>query len=208
MRSNPNARFLTVVLGITTGFACGRAGDTPSEDVDVVLEDAAFIAALAEGEGEALEDVPDGDATDIADELLDDHDAEAPDVLWDCSLGAVKRRVRAAYDSDGDGRLNDEERVALRQDMGEGPQARRVRRWARHHRLGRLMWIYDADESRSLSDEEREELRQDLEMRCLHRQARLLQEFDDGDGTLDETELQTAHDALRRTRPRAAPGDL
>lgn len=203
MKRNNTAIFLSMALIATMGASCGTSEDAV-DDADVDLEDAAFMAALAADEGETLDDVPDGDPLDAADEVLDDGDSLAPETLWDCSLEAFKHRVRDAYDTDGDGRLSDEERGALREDMGGGTRARRLHRWARHHRLRRLRWIYDADDSRSLSPEERQELREDLEMRCLNRQAWLLAQFDaDDSGTLDETELQAAHEALReRARAR------
>lgn len=170
-------------------FACAEEGTS-----DALVEDATFMSALSEGDGEALTDVPSGDESLAAEEAASDSQANEARVSSDCSLSALRQNVIDTYDIDGDGELSEEERAELAQDFGQAP--RRWKRFARHHRFKRLAWVYDADQSGDLSDAERQELRNDLEQRCLNRKAQLLANFDaDQDGTLSEAEWQAARDA-------------
>lgn len=180
------------VLGLA---ACGSAEEAEFE----LLEDAAMIAALSDGDGEALESADvEGSTANAAAESADEAGANAEDTTYepDCSLNRFRQRVVEKYDDDGDGRLNEAERATLAEEMGT--PGRRFRRFVRHHRRNRLQWVYDADGDGALSAEERAELRNDLEQRCINRKAFLLQRYDANDnGVMDPDEWKAAHADLR-----------
>ncbi len=174
------------LFGLT---ACG-------EDTDSLLDNAAAISALSQGEGEALEEAPAGDIDAGAAEDADESMEEEGVLAQDCSFAAMRAQVRDTYDADGDGELSDEERAKLQEDFGQSP--RRRLRWARHHRFNRVKWIYDADGSGDLDDDERAQLRADLNARCENRMAYLLENFDaDDNGELDEAEWTAVREELR-----------
>jgi Ca2+-binding EF-hand superfamily protein len=186
---------IPMVLGLA---ACG------DDSIDTLLDDAASSAALSQGEGEALEGVPGDNVADGAvEETAGEELMENSLLANDCSFEAMRQNVIDSYDENGDGKLDETERAALREELGDQPRRRRVR-WARHHRLARLRWIYDVDGSGDLDEAERAERRADLEARCEARLAYLLENFDaDGDGELNEEEWAAVHQALvERVRER------
>lgn len=196
---------LPLMLGC--GNSAGSASDDSGSAASELMEDAAFSAALSDGDGEDL-----GASLASFEPLLAAGEEGVAITLEvdggfarDCSLSSFEARVLEEYDIDGDGELDSEERSALREEFG--PQPVRRHRFARHHRHARLRWIYDDDDSGSLDDAEREELRGDLEERCENRQAYLLATYDaDESGSLDEEEWAQAHEDLlaRRAALRAA----
>lgn len=110
--------------------------------------------------------------------------------------------IMMAYDIDGDGQLNEAERMTLSDDLVTGCEAQHAR----------ILEEFDSDESGDLDEDElslaREALnahrqaRRDLhqERREAHRAA-TLEEFDaDGDGELSRRERRAAHEAKRAQR--------
>ena len=129
-----------------------------------------------------------------------EEDPDAPPLFHECDPDGFHAELFEDYDADESGALDGAEpddvleqgrRYALiagRDDM-ERRQAE-----MRMHMLG---LIYDTDESGDLSDAEKSVLFEDFTVRCDTLNAMLLADFDaDGDGTLSESELQTAADTL------------
>ena len=181
------------------GTACS---ETPPDggETETLIEDAMAAAALADGEGEDLSDsLATLDLDGAAEEDVIYEDIDDGDYAASCRLGQFRAKVVAEYDLDGDGELDEDERLALRDDF-QAPPFRRVAH-ARVHRVKRLAWIYDMDDSRDLDEDERATLRADLEARCDARQAWLLDRYDaDDSGDLDADEWQAARDDLRERR--------
>jgi len=175
-----------------------------------MVDDASALAALADGDGAdlglAMPAFAEFGIDAAADEDIDFELAgEAAGFVPDCRFVEFRRRVIGEYDSDDDGRLSRDERLALRDDFSPRPLRRRPH--ARFHKRDRLRWIYDADDSGRLDAAERNNLRMDLELRCMNRRTRLIGEYDvDNDGELDEGEWSTAIEALvtRRAQRREA----
>lgn len=200
-----------IFKGTVSGLACmalsacgSPTDDLSSASADNVLDEAVYLAALSEGDGDDLQDVPEGAPEEVATEALDDNlpATAAPDMQWNCSLGAVRSRVLASYDSDGNGQLSATERASLKEDLGYGKapgQRVRIHRAMHPNRLRRLSWVYDIDGSGDLNAAERQELQNDLEARCQNRQARMLEKFDaDTSGELETAELQAAREAVHQ----------
>jgi len=89
------------------------------------------------------------------------------------------KKMRAEYDADGDGKLNDEERQAMRQAMRE--------RWRK-----RALEEYDKNGDGELSEEERQAMRRDRGDRAGERMKELaVKHFDtDSDGEIGEAERE------------------
>jgi Ca2+-binding EF-hand superfamily protein len=198
MRVTPIMLACAVLLGLT---ACGEDSQLGVPvDESALIEDAAFSAALNDGDGEDLVLA----SFDVPMELAAEEDVESDldtdaDYAPDCSLDGLKARIREHYDQDRDGRLSRREFSALRAQFAERPSRRH--RFARHHRITRLRWIYDADDSRDLDEAELDEMRADLELRCFNREVYLIETYDEnGDGELDEDEWALAVDDLRARR--------
>jgi Ca2+-binding EF-hand superfamily protein len=198
MRTTPIMLACAVLLGLT---ACGEDSQLGVPvDESALIEDAAFSAALNDGDGEDLVLA----SFDVPMELAAEEDVESDldtdaDYAPDCSLDGLKARIREHYDQDRDGRLSRREFSALRAQFAERPSRRH--RFARHHRITRLRWIYDADDSRDLDEAELDEMRADLELRCFNREVYLIETYDEnGDGELDEDEWALAVDDLRARR--------
>lgn len=178
---------LALPLGLA---ACGEEG------VSVDAEDTAGAAqALIDG-GDTLEGA--GEGAEGAD---DEAALEEADPAASCEPGALRARVLARYDEDGDGRLSDEERQAIRDDVEGRPVLERT--LARHRALRRavlhrLRFVYDANDDGHLDDSERLTLRDDLIARCEVRRAQILERYDlDGSGDLDEAERTELREDVR-----------
>lgn len=175
---------LAAAASFVGALSCGE------DDTELLLDDATMVAALTEGEGESLDGAPSGEVEAAAEEELSGESGEA-NLSQACGFDALREQVRASYDVDGDGQLDESERQALAADLGEQQQQRQ--RWARQHRLQRLQWLYDADNSGALSEQERQQARADLDERCANRQAYLRERFDaDSDGVLSAGEWEAA----------------
>ncbi len=205
-------RNLSILLLLPLGLAlsiggtgCTEASNAAGPSADLI-DDAAAMAALADGDGEDLSTAM--AAMSMDDAVMEDVDVELleeDDMARACRFIDFRRRVIAEYDTDEDGELDRDERYALRDDLAAPPF--RLRKHGRHYRLKRLKWIYDADDSGALDPAERDELRGDLELRCMNREAWLIERYDEnGDGELDDDEFGDAVDALveRRQTRRAA----
>ncbi|HEV8255205.1 MAG TPA: EF-hand domain-containing protein [Vicinamibacteria bacterium] len=101
--------------------------------------------------------------------------------------GMDRARLMEKYDTNKDGKLDDQERAALRQDM----EARRAqhRQW--------LLEKYDANHDGKLDEQERAAMRAD---RKAHREE-FLKRFDtDGDGKLSQSEREAMRAQLRQEK--------
>ncbi len=99
---------------------------------------------------------------------------------------ARRREWMSRFDTDGDGRISEAEREAMRAEM----IARRE-----EFMLRRMTARFDADGDGVLSDDERAEAEAELAVRRAEQRARMLERFDtDGDGTLSDRERQTMRD--------------
>ena len=178
-------------------LACAPTADEAAEGL---IEDAAFSAALADGDGELLElGGLDADVEDLAEEDVDIELDAGDGFARECSVGAFRQRVIEEYDGDGSGRLELAELRVLREEFG--PRPLRRHRYARHWRIARLHWIYDADDSGLLDASELARMRADLEARCENRREYLLATYDaDESGDLDEAEWAEAQADLRERR--------
>ncbi len=190
-------RMLLAVAALPLLAACAPTAD---EEVDGLIEDAAFSAALADGDGELLEiGGLEADVEDLADEDVEiELDAGAA-FARECSIAGFRERVVRHYDVDASGRLERDEVRVLRNDFGPRPERRH--RFARHWRISRLHWIYDVDDSGLLDEDELAAMRADLEERCENRREYLLATYDlDASGDLDEEEWAEAVADLRERR--------
>ncbi len=197
---------LLLPLGLALVLAGTGCGDTTDPVVGLV-DDAAVMAAISDGDGEDLSaSLASLDFDAAVEEDVDVELVEGEELMArECRLVDFRRRVIDEYDVDEDGGLDRDERHALRDDFAVRPFRRRIH--ARFHGLVRLKWIYDADDSGHLDGEEREALHADLELRCMNREAWLLETYDeDGNGELDEDEWSAAIEdvAARRQERREA----
>jgi len=187
---------LYALLGIAALALWSLTGCGTNMDTEALIEEATYTEALSEGDGEGLDGVPEGDEDGVVDEEAEASVDDEAQLSETCSLEALRARVMARYDRNGDGRLGPAERAALAEDLGPYPRARY--RWARHFRLQRMKWVYDANEDGVLDEAERAALRGDLEARCEARRAALLEHFDaDQSGALEASEWAAAREALR-----------
>lgn len=191
-------RNYTIALAALLGLSLAACAD----DLDLTIEDATYVAALSEGEGEPVDGAPAGDLDEGAQEDIEEQLETDGNVSAACSFQEMRQHVVQAYDENGDGQLDGAEGEQLREDMGVSMDKRQTlgerRRFARQHRLMRIKWIYDADESGDLSEQERKQLREDLEARCENRMEYLLENFDaDESGELSEDEWEAVRTELR-----------
>lgn len=113
-----------------------------------------------------------------------------------------REEMRQKYDKDGDGKLSEEERAALREDM----EKRHGKRGGERPSREEITEKYDADGDGELSEEERAALREDMEKRHGKRSPReeIMEKFDtDGDGELSDDEraaMRKAFEERRRER--------
>ena len=177
-----------VIVGVVAcgAVACGDLNETLTLD-----------EATAES---MLEQTPGAEPSEL--DAASNAEEQAFSGLNECRWEPTRSRLLERFDSDGDGRLSDAERVELRESLEElPPHKRRQIRYALGRRMARLKllkWVYDADVSQSLDEDEKALLRADLEERCSQRASMMLEHFDeDGDGTLSDEELEMARDARR-----------
>lgn len=112
------------------------------------------------------------------------------DPMRGCDARADHEALWARADIDGSGKLDNDEQDETVREHGRPP---------RHFHM--LRWVYDTDDSGELDDAERAVLLEDHTARCDALQARLLAEFDaDGNGTLDDAELEAAEAAREAAR--------
>jgi hypothetical protein len=187
---------LLMPLGLALALGSLGCVDGAAEPDATLLDDATALAALTDGDGEDLSAaLATLDLDDAVEEDLDVTLMEEDDMARECRFVDFRRKVVAEYDVDGDGGLDVDERRALRDDFAPRPLRRRLH--ALFHGLVRLEWIYDADDSRHLDGEERDALRADLELRCMNREAWLLETYDeDGNGELSDEEWSAAVEDL------------
>lgn len=103
------------------------------------------------------------------------------------------------FDIDGDGKISDEERDAMREEM----RARRD-----EFMLRRMTSRFDADGDGELNEAERIEAEAELAVQQAERQARMIERFDtDGDGRLSDAESQAARESFGRGRGPGGGGD-
>jgi hypothetical protein len=117
-----------------------------------------------------------------------------------CDFGAVKRRILARYDANGDGQLGPAERQALRDDLQAVTHRPLAVRFAIRHRvfvIKRVRWAFDENDDGMLSPDERTAMIDAMQARCERLHAQVLARFDaNGDGTLDATERAAAKAAF------------
>lgn len=174
--------------------ACG--GEVDQLDAE---DTAAAAQALIDG-GDTLEGA--GDDGVAGEDTPDDEAAlEEADPAGSCEPGALRARVIARYDADGDGELSDDERQDLRDDVEGHPLLRRAierHRLVRRAVLHRLRFVYDANDDGRLDETERQTLKDDLIARCEARRAQILERYDvDGSGDLSDAEKDQLKSDLR-----------
>ncbi|MCK6544620.1 calcium-binding protein [Myxococcota bacterium] len=190
-------------------LACGGT----ETDEEGLVDESAALALTTEDDGmddgtsDALAGMGDDEAADAADERIDSTLGSGPtESALVCDFSAMRDAVIARFDANGDGVLDQTERAALRDELGD----RRVRRVLRHRLMGhdvrpryhvfaRVRWAFDVDGDGQLSPAERADMITALEARCERRRAAFLERFDaNGDGQLSRVELVAAHAALRQ----------
>lgn len=183
-----------------------------------VAEGAAYLS-VSEDDGSDMgaEGLVDDDNATVIEELADEESEALPEpdsveAPTPCSFDALRARVTEGYDADGDGRLNQEERRALRADIedraGHHPRLARLVKVRRHVRFHLLRWAFDENNDRVLDELERQTLVDALESRCVARRAAILEAFDaNGNGQLDPDERMAAREA-RRARLAAHRADI
>ncbi len=164
--------------------ACGGAID------QLDAEDTAAAAQALIDSGDGLEGADDGEGGETTPD--DETAMEEADPAGSCEPGALRARVVARYDADGDGTLSEEERQDLRDDVEGLPVLRRAlerHRVLRRAVLHRLRFVYDANDDGRLDETERQTLKDDLIARCEARRAQILERYDvDGSGDLSDAE--------------------
>ena len=70
----------TLIGSFAWTSGCGQ-----DDDIEAMLDDAAAVAALSEGDGESLDGVPEGDAEGEAEEQADDASGEEATLSDECS---------------------------------------------------------------------------------------------------------------------------
>ena len=106
--------------------------------------------------------------------------------------GFDREEMMKRFDKDGDGELNEEERQAIREEMGN----RRGRGDDQMRQL--IMRRYDVDGDGELSDTERETARADFTQMRDQIVSKIVPQYDqDGDGELNEQEREAARPAFR-----------
>jgi Ca2+-binding EF-hand superfamily protein len=188
----------SLALALVPATLAGLAACGPEGSADFTVDDSAVAAQALIDEGDTLDDVGGVVGAAVVD---DDVAAGAMDPTGPCAPGALRARVMARYDDDGDGVLSGIERAELRADVeGRPVLARRVsaERHLRRAVLARLRFVYDENRDGVVDELERALLRDDLHARCEARHVRVLERYDeDGSGDLSEAERQTLIDDVR-----------
>lgn len=126
-----------------------------------------------------------------------------PELGRECDASGDFDRIFGLFDEDADKSLNIRERGDVRDDLGSmvGDKGEGKEKGPPPPLMDLLFLVYDLDESGDFSESERATVLEDFTVRCEAIQAMLLESFDaDGDGTLSETELDTAREALDTLR--------
>ena len=127
-----------------------------------------------------------------------EEDPDAPPLFHECDPDGFHAELFEDYDADTSGALDGTEPDDVSDAHAGRDDMERRQAEMRMHMLG---LIYDTDESGDLSTAEKSVLFEDFTVRCDTLNAMLLADFDaDGDGTLSESELQTAADTLNADR--------
>lgn len=107
-------------------------------------------------------------------------------------------RMLQKFDVDKDGKLNEEEQAAMREEMAKRPHGKQHRhRKGRHHMLKK----YDLDRDGQLNESERAAKKAEHERHRAELQLRLKAKFDTNkDGILDDTEKAAMRDAIENRR--------
>ena len=186
-----------VVLVAVAAAACGgTTGTVDTSSDDVLLDTSEGLLTEATGTSDPVPDavVTDDDVTEAtaeAEESEGTEPGEPEDV--GCGVRGLRRGgVKKFFDTNADGKLDDQERAELKDTLGNhgkrGPAFRKLG-IGRPHLLRRIVWAYDADSNGTLDDTERQDLRDALKARCEARKAALLAKFDTNqDGQLDDSE--------------------
>ena len=195
-----------LALAVSSTMFAGCAADTDEGDSDEVLQSAEALTSEST-EVDSMDDanVTDGDVEAAIGEAAEQDDA--PEQL-DIGCGfrqGLRARIKAHFDTDGDGKLDAAERQDLKDAVGGHPRMKiklvKMGIKARHHVFKRVVWAYDTDGSGTLDATERAALSAAVQVRCEARKARALANFDkDGDGKLDDGELRAAIQARLAAR--------
>ena len=122
-----------------------------------------------------------------------------------------KAEMLKKFDTDGDGKLSDAERTALRIEMQNRPGGKERKQWTPEQRA-EMLKKFDTDGDGKLSDAERTALRTEMQNRrggkerkqwSPEQRAEMLKKFDtDGDGELSQEERNAAREAMKASQTR------
>jgi Ca2+-binding EF-hand superfamily protein len=217
MSSQPLTKTLSLlVLAASTVLAVGCSGTIVGDDdasEEQLLQTTEGLSAESDG-ADPVEDgvVTDADADEASDDAAEDGTADAvepPDL--GCGVRkALRIRIKNHFDTNGDGKLDKNERSELKDALGNHPRMKvallKMGIRARHHVWKRIVWAFDADGDGALDTDERQALSSAVQARCEARKARILDKFDaNDDGELDDAEIKVAiqtHMQNRRERLR------
>lgn len=185
-------------VALTTAGCQGALTD----DEQTLGEASSYLTASEEtgdvaGDAVALEDSSalssEADDASVLPEMPGDADGV-------CDFGAVKARILARYDANGDGQLGPAERQALKSDLAAVTNHPLAVRFAIRHRvfvMKRVRWAFDENNDGVLSADERTAMVDAMEARCERLRAQVVAHFDaNGDGHLDATERAAAKAAF------------
>jgi Ca2+-binding EF-hand superfamily protein len=190
---------LALAFGTAAFAGCAATSTTPAaDDSEATLQSAEALSSESTAT-DPVEDAvtTDDDADAAAAEASEQDDAPAP---LDIGCGfrmTLRERILKHFDKDGDGKLDQGEREALKDAIGPHPKLKlelvAIGVKARQHVLKRIEWAYDVDNSGDLDATERAALAAAVKVRCEERKERALAKFDaNGDGKLDDGELRDA----------------
>ncbi len=140
-----------------TGCAADSSSSAASDDSEATLQSAEALSSESTAT-DPVEDavVTDDDADAASAEAAEQDDAPAP---LDIGCGfrmTLRERIVKHFDKNGDGKLDDGEREALKDAIGTHPRLKlelvAIGIKARHHVLQRIEWAYDADNRRALRE--------------------------------------------------------
>jgi Ca2+-binding EF-hand superfamily protein len=203
-----NLRNLLTSSIFAFGLAAGAVAcnGVQTEDELVVGEGTAALMSSEEGEeigGDAVAAMSEADVSADATEAADaTPDPTAADTYAPCDFEAKKAELRAIYDTNSNGVLDEDEKAALRADLDAAKDKHpRFARAVKHFRkmaFGRVKWAFDQNGDGTLDETERAALVDAMESRCTAAKARIVEKFDtNGDGQLSKEELQAARADFR-----------